>query len=360
MIPPMGTVVHLVDRAAPGDLLDQLSLLAGEGERIVSAGPPPRRGGFDLPVVAAHRPLGPPALGEPWLARKVRRADVVHAWSPSAAQAGEALAERLGARLFVSLPAAQSADGFGPVVRDVAEGLSRATLLVPTASARRLLRASGVPSRAVAVLPCPARPPETPRRRRMETRGALGLGADERLVVALGEMARPAGHKYASWAHAIVRQVLGDVRLLLPGTGPIERHVEFFAGTTGYDDEVFLTGDHLGRSDVLCAADLGVFYCERDCGVSALAGAMAAGLPIAASATPDVSECAPHEVAALLSPPGNPMAASAALLRLLKDSELAARLGAAARRLAGEQFDPGRCRARLEAIYAAPPGAEAS
>ena len=354
MIPPMTSVVHLIDAAAPGDLLDQLSLLYVAGERVLSLGPPPRRGGFDPPVTAVHRPLGPPALGARRLAERAGSAEVIHAWSPVAARTGRALAERLGGKLFVSLSAAPAANDFDDVLDAVRQGVLRATLLVPTEAAGRVLVGAGTPSEAVRVLRPPAEPPDAPERRRSETRRTLGIGDGERLIAAMGEMTRPAGHKNASWAHAIARQVLGNARLILAGGGPVERRVEFFAHTTGYDDEVFLTGSRFGQADVLAAADMAVFFCERDCGVAALAGAMSAGLPIAASATPDVAECTLDGAAALLARPSDPMAASAAMLRLLEDDELAERLGAAAGRRAGEIFDRRRCRARLDELYAGP------
>ena len=37
----MADVLHIIDRQTPADMLDQLSLLAGEGDAIASAGPPP-------------------------------------------------------------------------------------------------------------------------------------------------------------------------------------------------------------------------------------------------------------------------------------------------------------------------------
>jgi glycosyltransferase involved in cell wall biosynthesis len=171
------------------------------------------------------------------------------------------------------------------------------------------------------------------------------------LLAAPTEMVRGGGHKYASWAHAIVRQVLPNVRLLFPGTGPNEHNVRSFAGSTGFDEDVFFTGDQFGKEDVLAGADVAVFFHETDCGVSALVGAMCAGVPIAACDTPDISECAPHEDSSLLGRAKDPRSISATVLRLLEDPALRKRLIKSGRRRAEMHFRPELSRRRLDNIY---------
>ena len=139
--------------------------------------------------------------------------------------------------------------------------------------------------------------------------------------------------------------------------------MRFFAATTGHDDEVcfpedipedcFPAGSALSRRDALAAADAALFLAERDTGLAALADAMACGVPIAASNTPDVAERAAHDIAAQLSPAGAPRAAAANVLKLIEDRALRERLTAAGQRHAAECFGPHTCRARLLEIYAA-------
>ena len=66
--------------------------------------------------------------------------------------------------------------------------------------------------------------------------------------------------------------------------------------------------------------------------------AMAAGLPVVAAHTAAVPEVVPDGVAGLLVPPRDPGALAAALVRLLTDRPLAARMGAAGR-LRAERYD---------------------
>jgi glycosyltransferase involved in cell wall biosynthesis len=96
-------------------------------------------------------------------------------------------------------------------------------------------------------------------------------------------------------------------------------------------------------ADFLRAARVGV--CPMSVGVDTVADRftspmkllqmMALGLPVVATDVPPVRAVATHERDALLVPPDAPEAMAAAIDRLLRDPDLAARLGAQARRTAG-------------------------
>ncbi len=350
----MTSALHIIDEITPRDCLEQLALLAGRDDAIASIGPSPRYS-FDLPVAPVHRPTGLSRLAGKRMRSLAGDADVLHVWSLRALPAGISVAQRLGRKLVLSIPCVPPAFLTGPIRRAVGKGVLHLT--VPTEAARRRIVQSGAPVAAVHVLPAAAAKIDDLQERRKTVRAELALTEQDKLLVAPSEMIRYAGHKYASWAHAIVRQVLPNVRLLLPGCGPLLRHVKFFAGTTGYDSEVFLTEDRFSRDDALAAADVALFLCRRDTGISTLVTAMGAGTPIVASATPDMAECAPDGQAALLARPGDPRTASAAVLKLLEDGELARKLAAESSRLAQQRFNLARSRNRLSEIYAALVGA---
>lgn len=331
----MASVLHVIDQTTPADCLDQLAML--------EAGPP----------VVLHRREGTAFLSGRLIRSAIRKlirdAKIVHAWSLPAARAAVATA-RGTQSVLLSVPCVPRSGHLGELLKIIDRGL--AGLTVPTEASRRALLQAGLPGEVVHVLPPPARPIEDFEARRKRTREQLGLGETERLLTAPSRMIRHAGQRHACWVHAILRQITPDVRLLLPGRGPFESHVRFFAATTGYDDEVFLTEDRYTRDDVLAAADVAVFFHEsRHVGIGALAAAMAAGLPIAAAQTPEIAECAPDGQAALLARPGDHRRSSAAVLKLLEQPVLARRLAAAASRRANENFTPARCRRRLDEIY---------
>lgn len=345
----MNDVLHVIDRDGPGSLLDQLSLLIGPDDGIASVGPPPEDWLAPAAVLSVHVPLGQPRLCGRQMAELAGPGMILHAWSHAAALAGDAIPQQRKAGLVWSLaqpPRGQS-------LRDALR-LARsrgACLTVPTIACRQYLLHAGVGEDSIRLLPPAAVPVDHRLTRRSRTRAMLGLEDRHRLIVAPCDITRDGGHKPACWAFAILRQVRDDLRLLLPGRTTRGRGVLSFAQSTGHGCEIFFTQDRIPPQDCLAAADLAVFLPTRDADVYSLATAMAAGLPIVASATSDIAETAPHEQAALLTPPGDPRSAAAAILRLLEDSELARRLLARSVELAG-RFAPLHARRVLEDLRA--------
>ena len=225
------------------------------------------------------------------------------------------------------------------------------TVTVPTWSGATLARRYFDNAR-IEVLTPPAAAAGQSQEIRTLVREQLGIAAHQTLLVSPAEMIRGAGHRYASWAHAIVRQIIPDVLLCFASDGPDQEHVRFFAGTTGFDDEVFFTAERFSSAEVLAGGDIALFLSEYDTGVASLAAAMAAGKAIVATETPNFAECAPHEASALLVPAADPRAASAEILKLIETPELAAQLSQTACQQAAEKFDPLACRRRLMEIYA--------
>jgi glycosyltransferase involved in cell wall biosynthesis len=81
--------------------------------------------------------------------------------------------------------------------------------------------------------------------------------------------------------------------------------------------------------------------------------AMAAGLPVVASDVGGVSEAVVDDETGLLVPPGDAAALAAALERLARDPDLAARLGDAGFRRLRERFSWDAILKRWEQVYAA-------
>jgi len=346
----MTRTVHIIDAATSRDCLLCLALLAGRDDLLVSVGPAPRRLPEGMVAKAVHQPMGLAALCGHRIGSLVGDIQFVHAWSEAATAAGAMVA---AARSVPLLRTLASLPTTGAELSAILKQLRRSQLAVsvPTEAARRELVRLGAAERSVAVLRSPASSLDTCAMRQ-RTREQLGLGDAETLLVAPAEMTRDSGHKYAAWIHGLLRHGGLAVKLLLPAGGPNERYVRSFAATTGFDNELFFTEGRFTLSEALAAGDVAVFPVERDCGVGALAAAMAAGMPIVATATPDTAELAPHNEAALLVAPRDPRAAGAAIISLLEDQALAQRLASSARQRAAGLFDVEACRAQLGQIYA--------
>ena len=353
----MPRALHILDAAAPADLMMQLTLLVGPSDAVISIGPPPACVDPDLPVEPTHRLFGSSGASGWRLRGRAAAFDVIHAWSPEAVRASEA------AVCGAEIPRVASVAWVPPrpqLRRLVTATHSAAlTVAVPTRACRQSLLDAGARDGAVHVLPPPARDITERAARRTRARRDLGLDDDKFLLLASTEMRRGGGHKYASWAHAVVRQVHPEIRLLCPGGGPIADAVHFFAQTTSYGDEAFFTGRRLLPADALAAADLATFFHERDVGAAPLAAAMAAGVPVVATDTPDLLECTDGGRVARLIPRGDlreafvARGASTAVLELIENPDAAAALADEARAHAQTAFSVDACRARLAEIHAA-------
>ncbi len=356
----MRETLHIVAPDASADALEQLRLLAPDAE-AVSVGPAPTRGGGLARVRGSHVPLNWPRL---WAARAQKRpvfrlplggrgrldtkANLLHAWSPRSFEAAWHLAQRTHQPMLYSLQGADADRSLWPRARRPFVHLS-----VPSEAAKQRLARIGLDAARVHVLPpCTALADPTAGTRR-QIRTHLGLAEADLLIVSPAEMTRNAGHKYASWSHAIVRQLLENLRLAFPGGGPAEPRVRYFAGTTGYDAEVFFTENRFKTSDLLAAGDIACFLPVRDSGLWPVAAAMAAGTPLIATRTPDICCYARDGENALLVAPADPRAISAALLKLSEDPELREKLARAGRAFAEAHFSPDVARGRLAEIIRA-------
>jgi glycosyltransferase involved in cell wall biosynthesis len=151
------------------------------------------------------------------------------------------------------------------------------------------------------------------------------------------------GHEDFVDAARIVLDARPDARFVLVGDGwgPLgERHrddIRRRCRDLGLEDAVIFTGRRTDVPDVLAALDVSV-----QCSLSENYGGTLESLfmraPTIATRVGGMPEAVRHEETGLLIEPRDPAGLAAAMLRLLDDRELAARLGAAGRELMFERF----------------------
>jgi phosphatidylinositol alpha-mannosyltransferase len=170
-------------------------------------------------------------------------------------------------------------------------------------------------------------------------------------ILWVGRLDRQKGFPVALRAFQLLCDGFPDLVLVVAGDGD-ERNAIFdldleqrervvMLGTVAHDD---LPRYH-AAADVFVAPALG----QESWGY-VLVEAMAAGLPVVASAIPGYTEVVRDGVEGLLVPPSDPRALADALREILSDQGLADRLGEAGRRRA-EEFSWDRVVGELESIY---------
>ncbi len=159
-------------------------------------------------------------------------------------------------------------------------------------------------------------------------------GADDEVVIGFTGFFRP-WHRVEALVDALAEGVLpATARLLLVGDGPSRESIETRAAERGVADRVTVTGavhrdavpGHVRRMDV-CVQPAATGYASP----LKLFEYMGAGAAVVAPDQPNLREILTDDTDALLFPPGDTAALTAALARLAQDGALRRRLGAGAR-----------------------------
>lgn len=186
-----------------------------------------------------------------------------------------------------------------------------------------------------------------------EVRRAAGVSPGADVILNVGRLVPEKGQSDLLEALPTVLSARPQVVALIAGAGPEHGRLRARAEALGLGASVRLLGARADVPDLLQAADAFCFPSRLEGLPGALIEAMLAGLPIVAADTPTNRE-AVDATCALLAPPAAPPELAAALLQLLGDRDLAARLGEAARIRAAHRFDIERQAAAYEdALFAA-------
>ena len=227
---------------------------------------------------------------------------------------------------------------------------SRAVVMVSGATRNVFEQGLHVSADAMTVVPNGIVPPASGSRDAI--RRELHLSEDELLIVAVGNLYPVKGHAVLIRALAS----LGDAglprwRLALAGRGSEAEPLAKLAAEQGLEQRVHLLGFRADVPDILAAADVWAMPSLSEGLPLALLEAMFAGKAIAASTVGGIPEAVTSEEHGLLVPPQDAAALAGALGRLLRCPDLRAKLGAAARRRAVEEFSVTHMTDLYERLY---------
>jgi glycosyltransferase involved in cell wall biosynthesis/peptidoglycan/xylan/chitin deacetylase (PgdA/CDA1 family) len=142
-----------------------------------------------------------------------------------------------------------------------------------------------------------------------------------------------------------------DVEFLIVGDGARRDQLESLARRTGVSDRVRFLGHRDDVPTVLGQADLFVLPSRSEAFPNAVMEAMAAGLPVVATAVGGIPELVAEGRTGRLVPPGDSDALGGALLDLLDRPDRAAEFGRAGRRIIQEGYSYDRMVEQFETLY---------
>ena len=158
-------------------------------------------------------------------------------------------------------------------------------------------------------------------------RARLGIGPEAKVLLIVGRLSREKDHRTLLEALADIRKTSGVAsHLLVVGDGPERGAIEAARDELGLRGAVTLAGQAPSAEPFYGIADVCVLSSLSEGSPNALLEAMAARVPVVATAVGGIPEIVTDRESALLIPPRNRKAMAAALAAVLSDAALARRL----------------------------------
>jgi glycosyltransferase involved in cell wall biosynthesis len=160
-------------------------------------------------------------------------------------------------------------------------------------------------------------------------RRALGLHPEDIVLINVAHIYRAKGHECLLEAFREVRRAFPNAKLLIAGDFrdlQLTNKLRSMADSYGLSDSVRLLGNRTDIPELLAISDVFVFPSLYEAHPVALLEAMAAGLPVVASAIPAVEEMVLDGKEARLVSPGDAAALSSAICEVLTNRALAREL----------------------------------
>jgi glycosyltransferase involved in cell wall biosynthesis len=175
------------------------------------------------------------------------------------------------------------------------------------------------------------------------------------VISIIGRLRASKGHALAIAAWHAVLSRIPEARLLIVGDGPERATLRQQVQRVGLHERVLFAGridDERERADIVRASDIALLPSYGEALPMALIEASACARPVVATDVGGVREVVSDGVGGTLIPPGEITAIADAVIELLQDPQLGARMGQAGRVLVQERFDMYSWARQLGDIYA--------
>ncbi|HEV8586851.1 MAG TPA: glycosyltransferase [Methylomirabilota bacterium] len=302
-----------------------------------------KRARLDVPLIIA-------------LARFLRREriEIVHAFSATAEFFAGLAARAVGCPFLASVRNVD--EPLPPLValgKRLACRLAALVIANSEAGGRQAVGAGLVPAAKLRVVVNGVAGPRMATGPRAGVRAALGVGPDTSLVVSVGRLVPQKAYEVAIDVAARLAEASADVRLFVAGDGPLRAELARAIGARGLGGVMRLLGERRDVPDLLGAADVYLSTSRAEGQSNAVMEAMAAGLPVVATAVGGTPELVRDGATGLLFDPGDAAAAARHVLELIADGERRWELGGRGRARVALLHGPETLLDRLSALYTA-------
>ncbi|NLP10694.1 glycosyltransferase family 4 protein [bacterium] len=172
----------------------------------------------------------------------------------------------------------------------------------------------------------------------LSKRTELGLPAATAVIGTVGRLHVQKGQRWFLEAMHIVQKEIPNLIALLVGDGPLAGELQAYTRELNLQDHVRFLGSRRDVPELIALMDVFVLSSEWEGMPLSLLEAMALERPVAAFAIPGVTEAIRDNESGLLATPQDAESLAQAVLRLLRDRELARRLAKKGRQFFFDHF----------------------
>ncbi len=282
------------------------------------------------------------------------RARILHVHGYAASNFGRIAAKRAGIPLVLhehfadpKMPAYQKAPDL--FLRD----LTSHAIAVSQSTADFLIRDRFVPEDRVNVVFNGAPLDQFAPRSRDEgyaIRGELGIPMTAPVITTIGRLNAQKGHDILITAASMVVAQHPEARFLIAGDGDLLESLKTQAATLGISEQVVFAGHRKDVPEILAATDVLCISSNYEGTPLVLFEAMAAAKAVVSTAVDGCREVIQDKRNGLLVPPKDPDALAKALVTVIEDIPLRARLEKAAQ-ISSKRYDINECMRLMQQIY---------
>jgi|Deesub1362A_J573_1020465.scaffolds.fasta_scaffold00173_30 glycosyltransferase involved in cell wall biosynthesis len=178
-----------------------------------------------------------------------------------------------------------------------------------------------------------------------------GLSKDSPVIVNVGILRSVKGHEVTFRAVRTVIERVPDARFLIVGDGPARERLERMVDDLDIRKYVIFTGFVRDITEIYSLSDIAILSSWSEGLPQSLTQAMAAGVPVVATAVGGVPEVVIHEQTGLLVEAGDSQGLARGVIKLLEDPGLCRRLAEKAKQHVMDRYTMDHMIESIEALY---------